>query len=107
MYADYYILRLCMLVRQQVFDSYPEDLRRQLHQFHTGFLFVYVINHPISLIEFIQDLCNYCFYHLPIGDCINIDEMQFGFMPGRGTSDAIIILRQLEIDHLFRIIAIW
>lgn len=35
-----------------------------------------------------------------IRDRINIDEMQFGFVPGRGTSDAIFILRQLQDKHI-------
>ncbi len=26
---------------------------------------------------------------------VNIDEIQFGFVPGRGTSDAAFIIRQL------------
>ena len=29
-----------------------------------------------------------------------IDDMQFGFMPGLGTTDAIFILRQLQEEHL-------
>ena len=27
---------------------------------------------------------------------VKIDDMQFGFVPGRGTSDAIFIFRQLQ-----------
>ena len=30
------------------------------------------------------------------GKVVNIDDMQFGFVPGRGTSDAIFIFRQLQ-----------
>ena len=31
-----------------------------------------------------------------IRDCIGFDDMQFGFMPGRGSTDAIFIVRQLQ-----------
>ena len=31
-----------------------------------------------------------------IRDIVNIDEMQFGFMPGKGTIDAIFIARQIQ-----------
>ena len=35
-----------------------------------------------------------------IRECIVIDDMQFGFMPGRGTTDAIFIVRQLQEKFL-------
>ena len=31
---------------------------------------------------------------------ISINEMQFGFFPGRGTTDAIFIIRQLQEKYL-------
>ena len=31
---------------------------------------------------------------------VHIDEMQFGFMPGRGTTDAIFIARHLQEKYL-------
>ena len=33
---------------------------------------------------------------LPSARWLNIDVMQFGFVPGRGTTDAIFIFRQLQ-----------
>ena len=35
-----------------------------------------------------------------IRECIVIDDMQFGFMPGRGTTDAFFIVRQLQETFL-------
>ena len=35
-----------------------------------------------------------------IRQMVNIDEMQFGFVPSRGTSDAAFIIRQLGEKHL-------
>ena len=30
---------------------------------------------------------------------MSIDNMQFGFMPGKGTTDAIFIMRQVQEKH--------
>ena len=35
-----------------------------------------------------------------IHDTVNIDEMQFGFCPGRDTTDGIFILRELQEKYL-------
>ena len=35
-----------------------------------------------------------------IGQSVEIDQMQCGFMSGRGTTDAIFIVRQLQEEHL-------
>ena len=31
---------------------------------------------------------------------VKVDKMQFGFMPGKGTIDAVFILRRLQEEHL-------
>ena len=33
---------------------------------------------------------------------VSIDNMQFGFMPGKGTTDAIFIIRQVQENHQAR-----
>ena len=35
-----------------------------------------------------------------IRNMVNIDEMQFGFVPGKGTTDAIFIVRQLQEKYI-------
>ena len=37
-----------------------------------------------------------CMLDSSIRNMVDIDEMQFGFVPGRGTTDAIFIARQLQ-----------
>ena len=38
---------------------------------------------------------------------VKINEMQFGFMPGKGTTDAISIVRQLQEKYLARRKDLW
>ena len=38
---------------------------------------------------------------------VKIDDMQFGFMPGRGTTDAIFIVRQLQEKFLAKKQDLW
>jgi hypothetical protein len=38
---------------------------------------------------------------------MSIDDMQFGFMPGRGTTDAIVIIRQVQEKFLAKNRELW
>ena len=38
---------------------------------------------------------------------VKIDSMQFGFMAGRGTTDAIVIVRQLQEKYLAKNKELW
>jgi len=42
-----------------------------------------------------------------VRDRIDLDDMQFGFRPGRGTTDAIFIVRQLQERHLAKNRVLW
>ena len=50
------------------------------------------IEHSLKVLERIMEVL--------IRDRVDIDAMQFGFRPGRGTTDAIFILRQLQEKYL-------
>ena len=41
-----------------------------------------------------------------IHNIVKIDDMQFGFMPGRGTTDAIFIVRQIQEAYIGKKIGI-
>ena len=51
-----------------------------------------MLDHAMKIIERVLDSV--------IRPQVDIDSMQFGFMPGRGTTDATFILRQLQEKHL-------
>ena len=51
-----------------------------------------LIDHVLKVIEKVVENI--------IHEAVNIDEMQFGFCPGLGTTDAIFILRQLQEKYL-------
>ena len=35
-----------------------------------------------------------------IRQLVSVDDSQFGFVPGRGTTDAIFVVRQLQVKYL-------
>ena len=42
-----------------------------------------------------------------VRDSINLDDMQLGFRPGRGTIDAISIVRQVQEKYLAKGNELW
>jgi hypothetical protein len=52
--------------------------------------------HAIKLLEHANKVMECCRVGLE-NKCV--DEMQFGFRPGKGTTDAIFIVTQLQIEH--------
>ncbi len=38
---------------------------------------------------------------------VKVDDMQFGFMAGKGTTDAIFVLRQLQEKYLAKSKDLW
>ena len=53
----------------------------------------------LKLLEVVQKIMERVLEGL-IRSQVQIDEMQFGFVPGKGTSDAIFILRQLQEKYI-------
>ena len=51
-----------------------------------------LLEHPMKLFERVIEQL--------IRESISIDDMQFGFMPGRGTTDAIFIVRQVQEKYI-------
>ena len=51
-----------------------------------------LIEHPLKVLERVVEVM--------IRDIVDLDSMQFGFCPGRGTTYAIFILRQMQEKYL-------
>ena len=52
--------------------------------------------HELKIVELIIEVS--------IRDVVNVDDIQFGFMTGRGTTDTIFILRQIQENTSERIV---
>jgi len=64
---------------------YPRGLGKKRKGIHRG---IKLLEHAVKVVERI-------FEHR-IRQQIDIDDMQFGFMKGKGTTDAIFIVRQMQ-----------
>ena len=53
---------------------------------------VKLLEHPMKAVEKVLERR---LWHM-----MKVDEMQFGFMPGKGTIDAVFILRRLQEEYL-------
>ena len=49
---------------------------------------VKLLEHAMKIVERVQEK--------RIGELVKVDDMQFGFMPGKGTTDALFILRRMQ-----------
>jgi hypothetical protein len=51
-----------------------------------------LLEHAMKILEKVVDKC--------IRDIVTTDKMQFGFMPGRGTTGAMFIVRQIQEKYI-------
>ena len=51
-----------------------------------------VLEHAMKIVEKVLEI--------RLRHMVKLDEMQFGFIPGKGTIDAVFILRRLQEDYL-------
>ena len=49
---------------------------------------VKLLEHAMKIVERVQEK--------RIKELVKVDDMQFGFMPGKGTTDALFILRRMQ-----------
>ena len=53
----------------------------------------------LKLLDQVMKAVKWVFEKL-VRDSVKIDQMQFGFMPGKGTTEAIFLVRQLQEKYL-------